>query len=116
HYHNCMMDDLARGTGDFLPGMSSEHSEEFEWVAGFGYRGPGWYKDRPQPQVAETIFLRPLPGKEGTPPAMRGRFHADWREDLFARQVDAVIVAGYGQQTFREVFGYCRDKGIPVAL
>ena len=38
-YHNLMLDDLARGTGYRVPGMPDEHSEEFEWIAGFAHRG-----------------------------------------------------------------------------
>ena len=36
-YHNRMMDDLARGTGYRVAGMAEEHSEEFEYIAAFGY-------------------------------------------------------------------------------
>src|SRR4051794_37480938 len=77
HYHNCMMDDLARGTGYTVDGMSGENSEEFEWIAGFGHQGPGWYKERAQPEVARTVFLRVIPGKEGRPPTFREKYHVD---------------------------------------
>src|SRR4051812_10381162 len=37
HYHMCMMDDLARGTGYRVAGMAEERSEEFEYIAAFSY-------------------------------------------------------------------------------
>src|SRR5689334_13308481 len=55
HYFNCMIDDLARGDGYFLPGMAREGGPEVEYVAAFTRKGPGWYKDNPQPAVARTI-------------------------------------------------------------
>jgi len=120
-YHNCMLDDLARGSGYTVPGMADEHSDEFDWIAGFAHRGPGLYAQNALPAAAQTVFLRVLPGKEDRRPTMREPYHVDWRADLRALGdgplgVDAVIVSGYGQRTFRELINECHAQGVPVAL
>lgn len=116
HYHNCMMDDLARGSGYRVEGMGDGHSDEFEWTAAFQWQGPGWYKEKSQPQAAQTLFLRVMPGKEGRPAKVRERYHVDWRADLRDLPFDAAIVSGYATRTAREVLTLCRQRGIPVAL
>jgi glycosyltransferase involved in cell wall biosynthesis len=111
-----MMDDLARGSGYQVAGMGNEHSAEFEWIAAFQWQGPGWYKEKAQPQAARAIFLRALAGKEGRPPKMRERYHAGWRDDLRDAPFDAAIVSGYASSTARQIMRDCRHRGIPVAL
>jgi glycosyltransferase involved in cell wall biosynthesis len=96
--------------------MGKEHSEEFEWIAGFGHPGTGLNKEGALPEVARTVMLRIVPGKEGRPPTFRERYHVDWRGDLGGLEFDAVIVSGYGHRSFREVMGECRRRGVPVAL
>ncbi len=106
HYFNCMMDDLARH-GDV------------EYVAAFSGKGAGWYKEVPVPVVAKTVFLRPRGGgggMEGKSPTYFGKYHADWRADLYPLEFDVAIVAGYGYRTHREVIHDCRRRGIPVAM
>ena len=120
-YHNLMLDDLARGTGYQVPGMADEHSDEFDWIAGFAHRGPGLYAQNALPAAAQTLFLRVLPGKEARGPTMHERYHVDWRADLRALGdsplgPDAVIVSGYGQRSFREIIAACHATGVPVAM
>ncbi|MGN6370191.1 MAG: glycosyltransferase family 4 protein [Phycisphaerae bacterium] len=103
HYHNCMMDDLARGGA-------------YEYIAAFSHKGRGWYTEVPTPQVARTVFLEPRSGFEKGAPPFRGKFHKDWRADLYPLDFDVAIVAGYGSQTHREVIRDCRSRGIPVAM
>src|ERR1041384_7870529 len=79
HYFNCMMDDLARGTGYRVAGMAPIEPGDVEYVAGFSYRGPGWYTDNAQPAVAQSVFLRAMSGKENRPPSFREKYHLDWR-------------------------------------
>ena len=120
-YHNLMLDDLARGTGYQVPGMADEHSDEFDWIAGFAHRGPGLYAQNALPAAAPTLFLRVVPGKEARGPTMHERYHVDWRADLRALGPgplgpDAVIVSGYGQRSFREIIAECHATGVPVAV
>jgi glycosyltransferase involved in cell wall biosynthesis len=118
HYFNCMMDDLARGSGYRVSGMDAPGGgePEFEYIAAFSWRGPGWYKDNPQPKVAQTVFIRTLPGLEEGPTHFRQKVHVDWRADLLPLNFDAAIVAGYACRTHRELIAECRRRGIPVAL
>ncbi len=117
HYFNCMMDDLGGGTGYAVGGKGGgENTQEFEWVAGFSYRGPGWYTQNAKPAVAETIFLRAMAGKDVRPPMMREDYHIDWRADLRDLDFAAVIVSGYGSETPREVMRECVRRKIPVAM
>ena len=117
HYFNCMMDDLARGTGYRVPAMPETNPEgAFEYIAAFSFRGPGLYTDYAQPIAAQTCFLRALPGKESRPPSFREKYHVDWRADLLPLKFDAAIVSGYASRTHREVIADCRRRGIPVAM
>jgi glycosyltransferase involved in cell wall biosynthesis len=105
HYHNCMMDDLARREGG-----------EYEYIAAFSSKGQGWYTESPTPKVAQTVFLKPRAGFENRQPTFSARFHEDWRAQLYPLHFDAAIVAGYGWRTHREVIRDCRRRGIPVAM
>ena len=103
HYHNCMMDDLAKeGT--------------YEYIAAFSYKGQGWYTEVPTPRVATTVFLEPKPGLERSAPTMRSAYHKDWRAQLYPLEFDAAIVAGYGYRAHRELIRDCRARKIPVAM
>jgi glycosyltransferase involved in cell wall biosynthesis len=103
HYHNCMMDDLAR-------------RGRYAYIAAFSSKGKGWYTESPTPQIAETVFLRVRPGLEKQIPTFVGRYNEDWRGDLYPLHFDAAIVAGYAWRTHRELIRDCRKKGIPVAM
>src|SRR5438105_3115709 len=119
HYFNCMIDDLARGGGYFLPGMMrEEEGPEVEYIAAFTRRGPGWYKDNPQPMVARTVFLRVAGAADiqERVPGFREKYHVDWRADLMPLNFDAAIVSGYAWRTQRELVAECRARGIPVAM
>jgi glycosyltransferase involved in cell wall biosynthesis len=120
-YHNLMLDHLARGGGYRLPGMPDEHSDEFEWIAGFAHRGPGLYSENALSCTAQTLFLRVLPGKESRFPKMYESYHVDWRADLRALGTaplgpDAIIVSGYAFRSAREIIAACHATGTPVAL
>ncbi|HVS70353.1 MAG TPA: glycosyltransferase family 4 protein [Phycisphaerae bacterium] len=103
HYFNCMMDDLQRAS----PG-------DLEYVAAFSYAGPGWYQNN-APAVAPSLLLTPRPGVKA-PPAMRQRFHENWRRELLSLDIDAAIVSGYGYRTHREFIRACAQRRIPVAM
>ena len=104
HYFNCMMDELSR-------------TSEYDYSAGFIWQGAGRYKERPVPQSAPTIILRPKPSQEGKEPTFLWPFHEDWRSDLASTQpYDAIIVSGYGGATQRQIIRECRRRKIPVAL
>ena len=103
HYHNCMMDDLAR-------------QGQYEYIAAFSTKGKGWYTETPTPTIAQTVFLRPRAGYENRAMTFASRYHEDWRADLYPLHFDAAIVAGYGSRTHREVIRDCWRRGIPVAM
>ena len=120
-YHNCMLDDLARGTGYRLPGMPDAHSDEFEWIAGFAYEGTGVYTQNALPAVARTIFLRTPSGRESRPPTLTRSYHLDWRADLRTLGdgplgPDAIILSGYGQPTFRQIIAQCARQHAPLCM
>jgi glycosyltransferase involved in cell wall biosynthesis len=120
-YHNRMMDDLARGEGYRLPGMADEHADAFEWIAGFALQGPGDYQQNALPAEVPTMFLRIPPDETARVPAMRERYHLDWRADLRALGagplgVDGIIVSGYGLRTFREIIAEGARLGVPVTM
>lgn len=103
HYHNCMLDDLAR-------------SSDLEYIAAFSQKGPELYADVPIPMTARTVFLRLRPGLEQAKPTFAARQHVDWRKDLYPLEFDVAVVAGYGLRTHREVIHDCHRRGIPVAM
>jgi glycosyltransferase involved in cell wall biosynthesis len=117
-YFNRMVDDLAAGTGYAVSGMEDvgASAREFEWIAGFSYKGTGQYKENSLPRVAQTFFLTPLKEKEGTQPTFFGKYCANWREEFFGLKPDAVIVSGYGWRTHREIIAECARRGIPVGM
>ncbi len=117
-YFNLMLDDLTTGGGYRVAGMDAAGGPEggAEYLAAFAYRGPGLYRERATPAVAETVFLKALPGKESRPPGFREKYHADWRADLLPLNFDAVIVSGYAGRTQQGLLRYCHRAGIPVAL
>ena len=115
HYFNCMMDDLARGSGYEVPGMPTTPVPHFEYIAAFAARGPGWYQEN-QPKVAQTVFLHTIEGGEGRTPGFREKYHVNWQEDLLPLKFDAAIVSGYAWRTQRELIDACHRRGIPVVM
>lgn len=103
HYFNCMIDALNAAS-------------DYEWIAGFMYKGPGWYKEVALPQHSRSVILRPLPGKENAAIQTRQRYHADWRADLYPLDYHGAIVSGYAWEPSREFMRDCRRRGIPVAM
>jgi hypothetical protein len=115
HYFNCMMDDLARGSGYRVSGMGDEKAGEFEYIAAFSAKGPGWYEDN-APKIARTVFLPARAGNEGRSPGFWEHYHKDWRADLLGLDFDVAIVSGYACRSHRELIQACLRLGKPVAL
>jgi glycosyltransferase involved in cell wall biosynthesis len=117
-YFNRMLDDLAAGTGYAVPGMQNvgAAATSYEWIAGFSYRGHGWYKENAMPKTAKTFFLTPLKEKESASPTIFGKYHGAWREELFGLKPDVVIGSGSGWRTHREILADCARRGVPVAM
>lgn len=111
HYHNCMLDDLARAARVGESGM-----KDVEFVAAFSHKGKGRYENLPLPVEIPSVILRPRPGKGANGPRYFERYHEDWRKDLQGLDFAAAIVGGYATRTHREVIRECWRRGIPVAL
>lgn len=103
HYFNLMIDDL-------------NDSSEFEYVAAFLSKGPGWYSELPVPKKSKTIFLRIQPGREQLAAAGFKRAHINWQEDINLSDYSAVVVAGYAGRTQRAVINKCHKLGIPLIV
>ena len=103
HYLNRMFDAL-------------ETASDYTYVVAFANAGPGLYSELPVPKVAKSFFLTPRRPGERREYGHFEHFHKDWRADLKTVPYDAVIVAGYGGRTQREVLRDCHARGVPVAM
>src|SRR6186997_1485068 len=109
HYFNRMMDDLVAGTGYTVPGMSTTGLPQFQYIAAFAAHGHGWYAEN-APRIAQTVFLRTVPGAENRKPGFREQYHIDWRADLLPLNFDAAVVSGYAWRTQRELIDDCHRR------
>lgn len=103
HYFNLMIDDL-------------NDSSDFEYVAAFVSKGPGWYSELPVPKKARSIFLRIKPGCEKSASVGFRNAHINWREDINLQEYAAVIVPGYAGYVQRAVIKECHKLGIPLMI
>lgn len=117
HYFICMMDALqARSDALHPPGSPPDPAHpRIEYIAAYSYRGPGWYVPETPPRVA-SLILNAREGKGDSPVSMGEFYNADWRKELLPLKFDAVVVAGYGLRTHREVILHYAKAGIPVAM